>query len=486
MASAYEEYNFTIAEAGYAELDPQVVWERVKRSIRKVTALSKADPVTSLSVSSLGEAVVPVGRDRQILGTSMLNFDIRGEEYLDKLGRSLEAEHLYQITGNTLGNQYSLTKLMWIKEHEPALYSLTYKFLHWSSFIAFMLGAEPVLDFSLANWTLLFDINQMEWSDEMLQLSGIDHAMLPQVAPSGVIAGTVSNQIGKELGLSSRVTIVAGVHDQCANAVGCGVIAEGQAVYGMGTYHVVTPVLSHRPEITPMMGHGLSIEHHVVPNSYVSFIYNHGGSLVKWFRNTFAELEHRQALAGNQDIYSILLAEMPEKLSSVIVLPYFATTGTPDFLTDACGVITGLHLDTSRGDILKGVIEGVTLYLKETVDFLPQAGISIREYRVAGGGSRSDVWIQICADILGRSFTRPVITEAGALGSAMIAGVGSGLFQNYQQGVEAMVKLDRAFEPDLPRTELYKARFDEYRQLFPLLQRHLHEQHSANHIRNKR
>jgi xylulokinase len=433
----------------------------------------------------LGEAVVPVSKDRQVLGPSLLNFDVRGEEYLDGLRLQLDNEQLYQITGNTLGNQYSLTKLMWIKAHQPALYAQTYKFLHWSSFVAFMLGADPVLDYSLANRTLLFDVDHQAWSDEMVQRAGIDRQKLPEVAPSGVVVGTVSNQIGSELGLSSNVTIVTGAHDQCANAVGCGVIDEGQAMYGMGTYHVITPVLGRRRDPAAMMKRGLSTEHHAAPGRYVSFIYNHGGSHVKWFRDTFAALEHRQALAAGQDIYSILLAEMPERLSSVIVLPHFAPTGTPDFLTDSCGIISGLHLDTSRGDILKGTIEGITLYLKETVESLPETGISIRNYRAVGGGSKSDAWIQICADILGCPFTRPVITEAGALGSAMIAGVGSGVFPSYQAGVEAMVKLERSFEPDPAQHERYRARFEEFRRLYPLVRGYLREEHRTDHAGNK-
>jgi xylulokinase len=433
----------------------------------------------------LGEAVVPVSKDRKVLGPSILNFDKRGEEYLDDLSIDLDNKHLYQITGNTLGNQYSLTKLMWIKEYQPALYVQTYKFLHWSSFVAFMLGAEPILDYSLANRTLLFDVGQATWSEELVQRAGIDRIKLPEVGPSGVIVGTISSQIANELGLSSGVTIVTGSHDQCANAVGCGVIEEGRAVYGMGTYHCIAPVLSHRRETSIMVKRGLSTEHHAVPGRYMCFIYNHGGSLLKWFRDTFATVEHHQAQDAEMDIYSILISEMPEKLSSVVVLPHFAPTGTPDFLTDSCGVITGLHLDTSRGEILKGTLEGITLYLRESVEALPEAGISIEDYRAVGGGSKSDAWIQICADILGRPFARPVITEAGALGSAMIAGIGSEVFPNFQSGVEAMVKLDRTFEPDPAQHERYTARFEEYRHLYPLLKDYLRDVHHGAHVRKE-
>jgi xylulokinase len=144
--------------------------------------------------------------------------------------------------------------------------------------------------------------------------------------------------------------------------------------------------------------------------------------------------------------------------------------------------MVGLHLDTSRGDILKGILEGTTFYLKECVESLPASGIGIDDFRAVGGGSKSDAWIQVCADILGRPLTRPVITEAGALGAAIMAGVGSGVFPSFEASVEAMVKLDRAFEPDPKRHELYEDRFERYRKLHPLANNYLKDTHRAIHI----
>lgn len=481
LASAYEEYDVLRPEPGWAELDAVAVWDKVRRTIREVVSQSTADPVTSLAVSSLGEAVVPVSGNRRILGPSILNFDRRGEEYLAHLSDILHTEFLYRINGNTLGNHYSLTKLQWIKEHQPELYARTYKLLHWSSFVAFMLGADPFLDYSLANRTLLFDVGRTAWSEEMLARAGLDRDKLPDVVPSGVAIGTVSSRAAADLGLPRNVTIVTGAHDQCANAVGCGVIAEGRAVYGMGTYLCITPVFGARREPVMMIERGLNTEHHAVPGRYVCFIYNHGGALFKWFRDTFAAAEHRHARATGTDSYSVLTSEMPAGPSSVIVLPHFAPTGPPGFITDSCGMMAGLHLETSRGDILKGILEGITCYLKECVESLPATGIEISDYRAVGGGSKSDAWVQICADILGRPFVRPVVTEAGALGAAIMAGVGSGVFHDYESGVQAMVKLDRRFDPDPRQQQLYQERFEAYKGLYPLTGRYLSALHRSAH-----
>jgi xylulokinase len=156
-----------------------------------------------------------------------------------------------------------------------------------------------------------------------------------------------------------------------------------------------------------------------------------------------------------------------------MVLPHFTTTGPPQFVADSCGAIAGLRLETSRGEILKGILEGVTFYLKECVKSLPPTGIEITDFRSVGGGSKSDAWVQLSADVMGHPFMRPKITEAGALGAAIMAGVGSGAFASYESGVEAMVSLERSFEPDPENHALYAARFEKYKMLWPLMDEYL-------------
>jgi xylulokinase len=224
-----------------------------------------------------------------------------------------------------------------------------------------------------------------------------------------------------------------------------------------------------------MLERGLNTEHHAVPGVYVSFLYNPGGVLVKWYRDTFAALDHARTQPAGTDIYDDLFAEMPEGPSRVLVLPHFAPTGPPGFIADSLGVMAGLQLKTTRGDILKGLIEGIAFYLKEVVDSLPATGIHIHEYRATGGGAKSAVWIQVLADIMGQPVIRPQVTEAGALGAAILAGVGSGAFASFREGVEAMVGLDRTFEPEPGRHQQYQQRLEKYRDLWPLLQDYLRD-----------
>lgn len=472
---AYEEYDYQHSRPGWAELDAFQVWGQVKRTIGQAVADTRGDPVKALCVSSLGESVVPVTADRSILGPTLLNFDVRGEEYLDELRGLIHDEQLYQINGNTLSNQYTLTKLKWLKQHQPDLYRQTQLFLLWSGFVSFMLGADAKADYSLANRTLLFDLERRDWSDEILDLAHLDREKLPPTVSSGVVIGSVASGIAAELGLPAGIPIVSGGHDQCSNGIGCGVLVPGQAMYGMGTYLCLMPVFAQRPDTEAMLARGLNTEHHVISGRYVSFLYNQGGSLVKWFRNTFAAAERKHAQASGQDLYVALMSEIPDEVSRVMVLPHFAVTGPPDFIADSCGVMAGLKLETSRGEILKGLIEAMTFYIRSTFETLPGVGIEVADFRAVGGGSKSDVWIQISADILGRPFVRPKVNEAGVLGAAILAGAGCGVFPSLEAGVETMVKLDRTFDPEPKKQDLYNERFAKYQRLWPLMADYLRD-----------
>jgi len=469
LCSAYREYSFLSPEAGWGQLESRGVWRKIEEAIKEAAAKC-GETVSALAVTSLGESMVPVTRNREILGDSLLLFDPRGDEYLDELGSRIHDETLYRITGNTLGSPYSLSKLMWIKEHWSEVYERADVFLFWSGFVAFMLGAEPAADYTLANRSLLFDIDETDWSNRLLAWSGLDREKLPKTVPSGTLIGRVSRQAAGELGLPEGAAICAGAHDQCANALGSGVTEEGDAMFGMGTYLCIVPVFSRRPEPAAMIERGLNTEHHARADRFVSFIYNQCGSVVKWYRDTFAAEEHRRAKAEGADVYDRLFAELPAQPSSVSVLPHFAFMGPPQFVSDASGVIAGLRLGTGRGDVLKGILEGSIFALKESVATLPGAGINIDRYRAVGGGSRSEAWVRICADILNCSFERTDVTEAGALGASILAGTGMGVYASLGEGSEATVRTRDCFEPDPDNVSLYEDRYGEYLRLWSLLE----------------
>lgn len=459
LGQAYREYDMLHPHPGWSELDSQTVWSRTREVIAEVAACAKQDPVTALSVSAFGEAFVPVTRHRELLDNSILCVDDRGAHHVEEMLAAFGRENLYRINPNLLGPNYSLPKLLWLREHRPDVYQKADWFLLWSDLIAFLLGADPATNNSHANRTLLFDLDRNDWSDELLDWSGIPRGKLGPVVPGGTIIGTVDDAMAGELGLPRGVQIVSGGHDQCCNALGCGATSAGRAVYGMGSFDCITPVYTKPADPLRMLQASLNIEHHVLPDLYVSFLYNQSGLLVKWFRDTFT---------SGDESYTRLNSEMPDAPSRLLVLPHFDPP--PHHPPDTAGVIAGLRTDTRRGEILKAIIEGCALHFVESMDTLRSLGMESTALIASGGGSKSDHGLQIRADIFGIPMIRPRITEAGLAGAAMLAGLGTGVFNNAAEAAALFVHHDRVFDPDASRHAAYREKWALYRQVYPSLQ----------------
>ena len=470
LATARREYDVIRPRPGWAELDSLAVWQQIQGMIREVAASAVSDPIAALSVSSMGEALTPVSGDRTILGNCMLGFDSRGAETTDRLA-ALDPIEFFERSGNLAGPTYGGQKIIWLRDHRPDLFAGTYKFLGWADLVGYLLGGEPCTDYSLANRSLFFDVKQARWSEETLEYVGMPRDKLPEIAQAGTVVGAVSHQAADGLGLPSGARIVLGAHDQCMSATGAGVIQPGQAAYGLGTYVCITPAYDKIPPAAGLIVPKLNVEHHTIPGLFVSFYYNlTGGALLKWFRDTFAVAEKREALAQGRDVYDQLLAEMPVWPTGMLVLPHFAPTGPPHFDQHPFGMIAGLTLETTRGDFIKALLEGITYYFRQGLEQMASAGIAIQEFRVTGGGARSDAWMQISADILGRPLIRTRVTEASALGATILAGAGSGVYSSIEQAVSTLVSIDRTFDPD-PHTQCaYDASFASYQRLYPFCQ----------------
>ena len=466
IAMARREYHTLHPQPGWAELDAPQVWELIAQVIAEVAFAAKAakDPVTALCAGSLGEAFVPVTRQREIAGSSIIcSADVRGSEYVAQLSRKISQEDFYRINPNLFGPQYSWPKIAWLKDHRPQVFQKADLFLLWGDFVGFMLGADPFASNSLANRTLLFDWQKNDWSDHLLQLAGLDRQRLGKVVPGGTVVGTVSPVIADKLGLTPDVKIVAGAHDQCCNSLGSGCISHGTAVCGIGTFECITPAFAKPADPLRMLSEQLNIEHHLLPNLYVAFLFNQAGSLVKWFRDTFAV----DAADSGDALYNRLTSEMPADPTGLIVLPHFESPVWPKYLADTSGVIIGLHTHTKRGEILKAIMESTTFYFVKGIAALKQQGIDLSQFIAAGGGAKSDAWLQMKADILGIPIVRPQVSEGGLVGAAMMAGLSTGVWPSSASAAAVCVKEDRRFEPHPARHQRYQDKLALYHRLEP-------------------
>ena len=470
LALARQDYKRGASAGQPHEIDVREVWEAVCQAIRQVAASASGDPVQALSLSSVGEAITPLSTEAKILGPCILGTDPRGAEYVEQVTRALGEERFFEITGRIPGGSHTLSKLCWLRDHDSRLYQWTWRFTLLNGLVCHLMGGSSLCDYSMASGTLLFDIEHRRWSRDILRACDLLWTKLPDLADVGQPVGSIPSPVARDLGLPAGVGLFLGGHDLCCNALGAGVIHSGMASYNLGGSMHLALAFNAIPLTSLMRQRGLSMEHHVIPDLFLSTLYNRsGGRVLRWFRDTLTPMEKREAQRRGADPYATLLAEMPEEPTSLMVLPDFEASGPPQSAAHWGGAILGLTLETTRGEIIKALLEGMTYYFAVGQALLEQVGIPVQVYRATGGGTRSERWLQLVADILGLPVERTDLVYPASLGAAMLAGLGSKAYADPQQAVEAQVRVEKRFEPDPKRHRTYRHRVDRYRELHSLI-----------------
>ena len=470
LAQAYREYRLYQPQPGWMELDPAEVWAAVAGVIRQVTAAVAADPVRALSVSTHGESVVPVDAQGRPIYGFITAIDTRAGEQARWWGERLGKERIFHITGMPLHPMYTVNKLMWLRQNDPHVFRAAHRFLCMQDFVFHQLGLPPTMDRTLATRTMAFDVSRLAWSEEILELAQLDVARMSQVLPSGTVIGEIPAAVIEELGLAPGAVGVTGGHDQPSGALGCGAIAEGVAMDSTGTVECVAVASPRLVLNEALMQSNLPIAPHTAPGMYLVLGYSStGGALLRWYRDNFAGAERQEAERTGQDVYDLILQQATAGPSPVLILPHFVGAGTPSMDADSKGAILGLDLSTSRGQIIKAMLDSVSYEVKLSLDAMEAAGIAVRELRAFGGGAKSPLWLQTKADIYGKPVRAVAVSEAPCLGVAILAGVATGVFSSMEEALAQMVRIGRTYEPDLALHERYMESFQLFAQVYPTL-----------------
>lgn len=465
LSSAYEEYSLLHPSPGARELDPRQVISAAFRVMKSAAGEVKdTDPVRAIGIASQGEAFTPVTANGEMLGNAMIFSDARAEPLVKPWSDSFGAERAYRITGHIPYSMYSLFKFLWLREHEPRVWETAWKFLFFEDLLAFMLTGETKTDYSMAARTMMFDVTKKAWCPEIMATACMTADRLPEAMPSGGIVGAVKPEVASELRLASGVTVSVCGHDQPVGALGCGAASPGRASYSIGTVECVC-VASERLIMSPdLMAANLVIYPHVVPDTYTTQGFNAtGGSVLKWVRDNFATDEAHEARQTGEDPYDRIIAAASSEPANVILLPHFGPTGTPHLDATGAGVLFGLKLSTTRAEVLRAFLEGITYEIKWNLSILADAGFGLGELRAIGGGARSETWMQIKADILGIPLTTMRATESTCMGAALLAGHGAGMLD---VRTTSWAEPIRTFEPRAKYADLYEDRFAVYQEVY--------------------
>jgi xylulokinase len=464
LASDYMDYSQIFPEPGWVEFDTEDQWIKVFKVIKSVNSDPevKRDPVTALSVSTFGEGLTPVDSEGNIIHNTIYSTDARSVEELKFVLSKYNAETLFERTGYPPGFICPLNKILWIKNNRPEIYKRTAKILFTDDLLYHKLGIEDTrINYALASRTLFFDVRKKVWTEDILSDFDIDVSLFSEPAPSGIEIGKVSREVAAELGFDTDVSVVTGCHDQPCAAFGVGAIKGGIAADGMGTVECVT-VCSEEPVTNKkMLANNFSIQVHAVEDKYTTLAYNlSSGSVVQWFRDTIAD--------GRSSTIRDLSSRLEYEPSRLFTLPYFSATGTPYLDPIAKGSIIGLDLGTTKQDLFKGLVEGLVFEISFNLKLLEKSGIYITELRASGGGAKSDYELLLKASILEKPILRMDITEAGCLGTMILAGIGTDRF-TLDEAVSKFIKVKDGFEPDRKIREKYFDKFEKYKQIYGLI-----------------
>ena len=469
LGGASREYAVDIPHPDWAEQDAENVWKLAQETIREVNETVGADDViTAIGLSCQGEAVIPVDEGGNALRPAILGMDRRTDKQNAWLIDRFGAEYLFKHTGMPVHTINTLPKLLWISQYEPEIWKSAHRFLLYEDFLINKMTGMTVISQCLASRTQLYDLRAGRWSSEILEAIHLSEDRLAAVQPSGVVVGRMLPEIAGSLGLKDAPAIVTGGHDQACGALGVGLVQPGLAMVSTGTAEVVEVALDS-PVLNDTLYEGnISVYRHVVPGLYLAMTLNHsGGLLLRWFRDAICQEAVLEAKTSGKDAYDIILEGASLAPSAVMVLPHFAGSGTPLFDTRSKGAILGLSFGTSKTDLAKAIVEGLTYELRVNLDLLKEGGISIEELRAIGGGARSELWLQLKADISGIRVAAPAVTEAAGFGAAILAGVGTGHYKNAAEAINQMLRIEQHYQPDAVRSGSYEERFMIYKDIYP-------------------
>ncbi len=414
---------------------------------------------SSVTVTSLGESFVLLDGNDSILCDPMLYTDPRGSGEAAKMHE--HAEKIFRISGVFPQGMYSVYKLMWLKDHDTRLYRRAAKLMTINEYVGYLLTGVRAIDYSQASRTGAFDIRKKEFSEELCELFGIDAKLFSPAVAGGEIVGEIRKEILREWGAKTPVYVVAGGHDQVCAALGAGATGQGICADGMGTVECLTAVFEKPSDNTDMGACGYPN----VPfgkDLYCTYLLNYScGSLVRWWISVCG----LQGGVESRRAFRLLEKDFRREPTGILALPYFAGAATPYQNIEARGSVINLSLGDSRSKIYQAILEGLCFEMKLNLDKIGKFGIKPKKLIATGGGSSSDKWLQIKADISGIPVYRTKTGEAGVCGAAML-GAHALLKENTAALAKRFTKTDGPFLTDEFNHSRYMSQYRKYKKLY--------------------
>jgi sugar (pentulose or hexulose) kinase len=473
LAETSREYELMTPQPDWVEMSCDTYWSTLKAVLAELWGSPAVDrrSVVATGISAQGETLVPVDGNGRPLRHAIVWLDNRAQSEAIELDLHLGVERIYEVTGQPeMLAAWPAAKLRWLNANEPQTVSATHKYLLIEDYLLWRLTGEYVTEGSLATSTCYWDFRNKRWWPEMLELIEVDEAQLPTLVEPGSRVGPILADVAAELGLPVGTAVCAGALDQACGAIGAGNVASGGFSENTGAAIALCATIDG-PRLDPQGR--IPCHYHGIPDTWMFHTFTGGGIVLRWFRDAFCPDILEQARATGADAYDLLsqlAAGVPPGADGLLVLPHLQGAMAPENNDDARGVFFGLTLRHGRAHVVRAIMESIAFVVRRNVESMRELGVEIDGVRALGGGSRSGVWKQIEADVLGVRVTTMQQSDAGTLGAALLAGVAMGWWADVGEAAGSAVRESFTFEPDPANRALYDDAYGSYIETYEALE----------------
>ncbi len=470
LATATAEHPISSPKPGWSEQDPRDWWTAACAATKAVLKKGKVkgSDVGGIGLSGQMHGSVFLGDGDRPLRPALLWNDQRTAEQCAEIeSKAGGRERLIELVANPALTGFTAPKILWVRQHEPKVYARTKHILLPKDYIRLCMAGEYATEVSDASGTLLLDVANRKWSDELLGILDIDKSLMPSMHESHEVTGTLTAPGAKALGLAQGIPVVGGGGDQAAGAVGNGIVTSGIVSATLGTSGVI---FAHSDAPTRDPNGRVHTMCHAVEGKWCVFgcMLSAGGSF-QWFRNQLGQDEVARAKKKKVDPYELLIAgaqRAPGGAEGLFFLPYLTGERCPYPDPRARGGWIGLTARTTRDMMIRALLEGVTFGMRDALEIMREMGIPITQVRASGGGARSDFWRQLQADIYNQPVVLTNAAEGPAYGVALLAGVGTGVWKSIQEACRACIKQTTKIMPNKKRAAIYDRHYTTYHKLY--------------------
>ena len=467
VASTTGDYAVYYPHPGWAEQNPDEWWEAVCGAVKELLENSKVNPVDIKGIGIDGQSwsAIAIDRKGRVLTNTPIWMDTRAKDICERLNKSIGEKRIFEVCGNPLEPSYTTAKILWYKENLPDVYRNIWKILQSNSFIAYRLTGEISQDICQAYGLHFFNMRTGKWDADLCREMGIPMEFMPDIVPCHQMVGTVTKAAAEQTGLAVGTPVVAGGLDAACGTLGAGVVHPGETQEQGGQAGGMSICLD-----TYAADPRLILSYHVVPGQWLlQGGTTGGGGVMRWLERELGQYERMmKEETGKSSL--VQFNELAEKVApgsdGLVFLPYMAGERSPIWDPDAKGVYYGLDFSKTKGHMIRSAMEGVAYSLKHNLDIAENTGAVVEELLAMGGSANSLLWTQIKSDITGKPIAVPSSDTATTLGAVILAGVGVGMYDSFEDAVKQTVKITRRHVPDMEKHELYMKNYKTYLALY--------------------